>query len=76
MQGADLHGMVDYCVDSLWWSLFTDSPCILLLWLSSVLHCTVQDADLYGHGSHAPTYVPVFGSVLPTQMVSESAAQS
>ena len=33
------------------------------------MHCTVQDADLYGHGSHAPTYVPVFGSVLPTQMV-------
>lgn len=30
----------------------------------------LQDADLYGHGGHSPAFVPTFGSVLPTQMVS------
>lgn len=40
-----------------------------LLLIESV-HWLLQDADLYGHGSHAPTYVPTFGSVLPAKMVS------
>ena len=30
----------------------------------------LQDADLYGHGGHSPAFVPTFGSVLPTDMVS------
>ena len=46
------------------------NQCSAMLGVELDLCNLLQDADLYGHGGHSPAFVPTFGSVLPTQMVS------